>query len=66
MILTLFKAGVATACAYEVVAIVTDKVPTISEHCAQRPPLIPAVLGGLAVHLCAPLLGQTPLRKVRA
>jgi hypothetical protein len=45
------KWGVAAACTFEVVAITTGKVPTISMLCGRHRWLGPAVLGVLAVHL---------------
>ncbi len=45
---------VAVLCAYEVFAIMTNKVPTISAICWKQKILIPVLLGGLAVHLLVP------------
>lgn len=45
------RATVATVCAYEVAAISTGRVPTVSALCHQRRWLTPCVLGGLALHL---------------
>jgi hypothetical protein len=45
------KWAVAAVCAYEVAAITTDLVPTVSHICHERRWLTPVVLGGLAVHL---------------
>ena len=53
-----YPSAVALVCAYEVVAIMTHKVPTISRLCARKPALIPAVLVGLAAHLVQPLVGS--------
>lgn len=45
------KWAVAAVCAYEVLAITTDVVPTVSHHCYRRRWLAPVIVGGLAVHL---------------
>jgi hypothetical protein len=45
---------VAVLCAYETFAIMTKKVPTISNICVRQKILIPILLGGLAVHLLVP------------
>ena len=45
---------VALICAYETFAIMTKKVPTISNICVKQKILIPILLGGLAVHLLVP------------
>ena len=44
----------AVLCAYETVAILTNKVPTISHICWKQKVLIPLLLGGLALHLLIP------------
>ena len=44
----------AALCAYETFAIMTKKVPTISNICVRQKILIPILLGGLAVHLLVP------------
>jgi hypothetical protein len=45
---------VAALCAYETFAIMTKKVPTISNICVKQKILIPILLGGLALHLLVP------------
>jgi hypothetical protein len=45
------KWAVAVVCAYEVAAITTDAVPTVSAICRRKRWATPVVLGGLAVHL---------------
>lgn len=45
------KWAVAVVCAYEVAAITTDTVPTVSHLCRKKRWLTPVVLAGLAVHL---------------
>ena len=45
---------VAILCAYEVLAIMTNRVPTISKICVKQKILIPVLLGGLALHLLVP------------
>lgn len=45
------KWGVVVACAYEVGAITTGKVPTITMLCGRYRWLAPAVIAVLAVHL---------------
>jgi hypothetical protein len=45
------KWAVAAVCAYEVAAISTDTVPTVSHLCHERRWLAPVILTGLAVHL---------------
>ena len=44
------RAAVAAVCAYEVVAITTHKVPTVSWIVRRYPAIKPLVLGALAVH----------------
>lgn len=44
----------AALCAYETFAIMTKKVPTISNICVKQKILIPLLLGGLALHLLIP------------
>jgi hypothetical protein len=41
----------AAICGYEVTAIATGKVPTVTRLCQQHPVLAPALLTALAVHL---------------
>lgn len=45
------KWGVALACGYEVAAITTGRVPTITILCGRHRMLAPAVLAVLALHL---------------
>lgn len=45
------RLSVATACAYEAVAIATGRVPTISHLCAGHPWLAPVMVAALAAHL---------------
>jgi len=45
------KWGVAAVCAFEVIAITTGKVPTVTMLCARNRWLAPAVLAALAIHL---------------
>lgn len=54
--------GVAIACGWEVIALVSKRVrwmptlPTISVLCGRHPWLIPIIMGGLGTHLAWPLL----------
>lgn len=45
------KWGVVAVCGFEIAAITTGKVPTITMLCARHRLLAPAVLTVLAVHL---------------
>lgn len=45
---------VAAICAWETVAILTKKVPTVTNVCTKQKILIPILLGGLALHLLVP------------
>ena len=45
------KWGVAAVCGFEIVAITTGKVPTVTMLCGRYRWLAPAVLVALAVHL---------------
>jgi len=45
-----FSTLVATFCAYETVAIITKRAPTLSKLCLKYPILIPVILIGLAIH----------------
>lgn len=47
----IFRALVASICAYEVAALTTRRMPTVSAICTRRPWLIPVIVGGLTVHL---------------
>lgn len=51
-----FTSAVALVCGYETLAILSRRLPTVSKLCARKPALIPAILGGLAVHLVYPVL----------
>lgn len=45
------KWAVAVICAYEVTAITSGKVPTVTELCRRYPDLSRVMVGGLAMHL---------------
>lgn len=47
----LVHVAVATVCAYEVFAILSNKVDTVSRICRKNPWMTPVILGGLTVHL---------------
>jgi hypothetical protein len=49
--------AVAAVCAYEALAILTGRFPTITTLCGRFPPLRAVIEGGLAAHL-APLEGR--------
>jgi hypothetical protein len=55
---------VAALCAYETFAIMTNRVPTVSNICWKHRILIPVLLGGLAVHLIVPHNIAPPLMEV--
>lgn len=43
--------AVGVVCTYEVGALASGRIPTVSTLCQRHPWLTPLVLGGLAVHL---------------
>lgn len=57
------KWGVAAVCGFEIVAITTGRVPTVTELCRRYPALKPIILAAMAAHLAhAPVAALAPER----